>query len=233
MSKARRAQNFTGGLPDEPNEDGPDGAPPVETNPASPPPGQVHDGDVPTPSRDAYPEAPTQPGFAMSDEPFEGRAEAHGDPAAGALGDPVKLAPGVMFDPAMLDERTRAPLDGEIIPPQKFGEVDAISRTQQGGIRYEGRIRVLDAFQYNGDLSKAPEWVDRNWLAYGDHDPLRGIEPGPALRVPLPSGQHVMCRIGDYVVQQSVRLTADHPGDMRLEVWAKDDFRKNFLPVNV
>lgn len=101
----------------------------------------------------------------------------------------------------------------------------------QGNIRYEGRIRILEAFQYAGRLDIAPAWVDRNWLAHGDFDDLRQIPAGPCLRVPLPSGNNAIARIGDYVVQQEVVLAPGMPTDVRVEVWAKTDFEKNFLAV--
>ena len=98
-------------------------------------------------------------------------------------------------------------------------------------VRYEGRIKIVDAWQYNGNLKAAPDYVDRNWVAWGDWDPVREIEPGPALRVPSADGGAVMCRPGDYVVTQEVRLVADSPGDLKVEVWSRDQFEKLFLPV--
>jgi hypothetical protein len=204
---SRRARNFTDGDLGQTvtGEDGP-----VDRNiasVASPPPAPPLPSDEPL--------AETLPGFVMSDDPFPPPGEIDGS------------MPGPVAPPTVLE--------GEILGPPSaaspFSQVDTISRHQHGAIRYEGRIRIVDAFQYTGQLDKAPRWVDRNWLAWGEHDPLRSIDAGPALRVPLMSGQHAICRIGDYVVQQEVRLAPDQPGDVRTEVWAKDDFRKNFLPI--
>lgn len=114
--------------------------------------------------------------------------------------------------------------DGDIISPRERRLVD-------GAVRYEGRIRIMEAFQYMGGLASAPEWIDRNWVGYGDHDDLRNIPAGPALRVPLRSGNIAVARIGDYIVQQEVLLSAGMPTELRVEVWPKDDFEKNFLPV--
>jgi hypothetical protein len=108
-------------------------------------------------------------------------------------------------------------------PPQPI-------QTHPGAVHYEARITIVDAWQYPGNLKAAPEWVDRNWAAYADYDPLRDIEPGPALRVPLPSGVAVMVRIGDYVARQEVRLTREI-SDIRLEVWERQQFEKLFYPV--
>lgn len=206
MSPRKRTSNFTEGAGDR-----------YEVDPSAAPGEAAVQGEM----FHAYPSEPTQPGFVMSDKPLD--VPSQNDPA---MPGPAAITPNP-FRPDVLD--------GEIIPPNglpnAFGEVDAISRSQASGIRYEGRIRILDAFQYTGNLASAPEWVDRNWIAYGDHDPLRSIEPGPMLRVPLPSGHFAHCRVGDYVAIQEVRLTANTPGDQRIEVWAKEDFRKNFLPV--
>ena len=71
---------------------------------------------------------------------------------------------------------------------------------------------IVDAFQYPGSLIHAPDWVDRNWAAYADnYDPVRDMEPGPALRVPTYRGDTVLCRKGDYVARQEVKLLVDHP----------------------
>jgi len=113
------------------------------------------------------------------------------------------------------------PRSGELVPPGPLGVH-----------HYEARITIVDAWQYPGNLVKAPEWIDRNWAAYADHDPVREIEPGPALRVPLPSGVNAMVRIGDYVARQEVRVTKEL-SDIRLEVWPAEQFEKLFMPVQV
>lgn len=112
-------------------------------------------------------------------------------------------------------------LDGEILGP------DLSTRA----VRYEQRIQVLDAFQYPGHLSDAPDWVDRNWAAYGDWDPVRNIEAGPALRVPLENGYAALARPGDYVVFQQIKLDARR-SDQRVEVWPKESFEKIFLRID-
>lgn len=99
-------------------------------------------------------------------------------------------------------------------------------------VRYEARISIVDAWQYSGTLSMAPDWVDRNWAAYaGDFDPVRNLEPGPALRVPTYRGDTVYARVGDYVARQEVRLVADVPGEIKIEVWEREQFERLFLPV--
>jgi len=101
-----------------------------------------------------------------------------------------------------------------------------------GMTRYESRIRIAEAWQYTGQLADAPGWVDRSWAAWGDHDPVRGIDQGPALRVPTPNGRELdkLCRRGDYVVKQEVTLALGVDPDIQIEVWEKENFEKFFLP---
>jgi hypothetical protein len=101
-----------------------------------------------------------------------------------------------------------------------------------GLTRYESRIRIAEAWQYTGSLATAPDWIDRSWAAWGDHDPVRGIEQGPALRVPTPNAAELdkLCRRGDYVVRQEVTLALGVDPDIQVEVWEKEHFEKFFLP---
>ena len=105
-------------------------------------------------------------------------------------------------------------LNGEILPNQ---------------LRYESRITIVDAWQYPGSLRDAPNWVDRNWAAYSDFDPVRAIEPGPCLRIPMLTGETAVARIGDYVVTQEVRYD-EFSSDLRIEVWPQTQFEKLFMP---
>lgn len=99
-------------------------------------------------------------------------------------------------------------------------------------IRYESRIRIVEAWQYNGRLAEAPQYVDRSWAAWGEYDEERKLEPGPALRVPLNGPvPEKLCRKGDYVVRQEVVIALGLEPDVRLEVWRQDDFEKFFLPT--
>lgn len=127
-----------------------------------------------------------------------------------------------------VEKRGGEPLEGDIMPP---GAGVPVSGRSRAGIRYESRIRVLEAFQYPGHLKDAPSWVDLNWVGYGDWDPLRGIPPGPALRVPDVRGGVVLARPGDYVVKQSVKLAHGVPDDVVVEVWSREAFEKTFIPA--
>lgn len=154
-------------------------------------------------------EEPTLPGFLMTDDPDE-------------LAPPDRNA------------RSSAPptptiFDGELLPPNR--RPDAAGNGPN--IRYESRIRVLEAFQYRGSLQDAPAWVDRNWAGYGDWDPLRNIAAGPALRVPSPHGDVVLARPGDYVVRQSVTIAHHVEPIEQVEVWARDNFERTFIPASL
>jgi len=113
-----------------------------------------------------------------------------------------------------------AGLLGEIVPP--------------GKVRYESRINIVDAFRYNGQLAGAPDWIDRNWAGFGDYDPVREIGEGPCLRVPSSAnpGEVVLCRVGDYVCRQSVLLDNGRQPEIRVEVWAADQFERLFVGVS-
>lgn len=105
--------------------------------------------------------------------------------------------------------------------------------TTPSQIHYESRITIVDAWQYPGNVRHAPDWIDRNWIGYiSDYDDERKIEPGPCLRVPLPSGVTAIVRIGDFVATQQVRLTASLV-DTRIEVWHKDQFERLFIPSRI
>lgn len=208
--------------PPEPNDDGL--APPAPEDDEDEP----TIGDMIRLPEDASTELP---GFEMSDDPFPdvenvpetsvaGRPARAGD--AEDLGNPASSLPGIINvgpypvagDPARAGNAT-------VIPPNE--------------IVYESRIQVLEAFRYMGSFKdpknheEAPHWIDRNWLSHGDYDPLRKIEPGPALRVPLDSGV-VYARIGDYICKQSVTIAPNLPAEVRLEVWPAETFQKLFMP---
>jgi hypothetical protein len=154
---------------------------------------------------------PELEGFAMSDEPF--------DPLLDVENVPEVLGPtGIDGSHGHGDYTAKGPptsLPGYIAPTDN--------------VTYESRIRILEAFRYPGSFRNAPDWIDRNWLGHGDWDPLRQIEPGPALRVPVDSGV-VLARIGDYVVKQAVAIAPGVPDEVKLEVWPAETFQKLFLP---
>lgn len=149
---------------------------------------------------------PSLPGFAMSDEPFTGsplRAEA-------SSGEPFEQAPAVS-EPLPITPTPIAP---------------------GAAVRYQSRIHIVDAWQYAGSLGVAPAFVDRNWASWGEYDEHRKLPPGPALRVPTPGPvAEKMCRVGDYVVKQSVTLAHGVPPEEHIDVWTREAFEQLFLPT--
>jgi len=104
-------------------------------------------------------------------------------------------------------------------------------KTVDGATTYHSRIAVQEAFQYTGNLTGAPSWIDRNWAAWDDGGQLQGQPAGPALRVPVPSSPYgeKLCRRGDYVVRQEVTMI-EGVTDVAIEVWPKDEFERLFIP---
>jgi hypothetical protein len=194
--------------PRNPGPDEPDDPSPVPTEPFDPDEDDEDPEDDDDNGEAAREDQPANPG-AVPSPPEGDRVSAGTDAAdrANAAGSvPTEMPP---FSPPM-----------EIIPPNAHS------------VRYEARISIVDAYQYPGNLKDAPGWVDRNWAAYADNfDPLRQLEPGPALRVPTYRGDTVLCRVGDYVARQEVKLTADQPGEIKIEVWEKEQFQRIFMPV--
>jgi hypothetical protein len=174
--------------------------------PPKPEPGQ-DPADAPTIPEE--PEEPEEEGDEEGDEDDE-NVSAFTD----TLPASVPLAGQHPPAPPPGDALAGKPLDGELSAPRPV---------------YRQRIRVLEAFQYRGQLRDAPAWVDRNWAAWAEMDPLRNIDAGPAVRVPLPGGMNAMARVGDYIVQQEVQVT-DRLTDVRVEVWPQEQFEKFFIP---
>lgn len=204
--------------------------PPVTPDPAPPPngePGQDSGPLTPTPASHAIP--PRLPPEAPDEDPDE---DENGVPPEKNPPEYEDMPPH--DEPANPDDED---VDENASPPLATG-ADVVFEPANyppltGTIRYESRIQILDAFQYPGSLVSAPAWVDRNWIGWAnDQDDLRGIEPGPCLRVPLISGLVGICRIGDYVARQETRLVVDQPGEIRVEVWPQEQFAKMFLPVS-
>lgn len=125
--------------------------------------------------------------------------------------------------PLSQPQPSSTPREGEIMPP---GRGVTLS--------YESRIRIVDAWQYPGNVISAPAWIDRDWIGYAEWDPVRDIPAGPALRIPDDPENpvnHVICRVGDYVARQEILLATNLPGEIRIEVWPKDQFQRLFIPA--
>lgn len=190
-------------------------APPPEIPPELPPePEPVTLGEL----MNLVMDEPVLPGFEVSDEPLP-------TPAAKTYSQMIneQAESGKTILDRGKPEEPQHVLRGDVLPPSKPG----------GDVRYESRIRVLDAWQYAGSVSTAPVYVNRNWIGYAtEHDTVRKLEPGPCLRVPLDPDDPsvvVICRVGDYVVHEEI---VGDEGDTseKIEVWEREQFRRLFLP---
>lgn len=231
--------NFIGNQADEPENE-------VETEPvgvvATPLPDPYVDPHVPDPDEPTIkldlslvdPEEPTLPGFMASDEPLplptqppaSQGANAHAPSPLNPEGNPGDIQPSYIDTINDLSQRQRAahrPPDTGII-----GDILAPERPS-GPVTYESRIRILDAWQYSGQVAGAPDWIDRNWIGWADEDPVRRMEASPCLRVPLGNAS-VLCRPGDYVVRQST-LFDNGLERLEIEVWERAQFQRLFLAV--
>jgi hypothetical protein len=155
--------------------------------------------------------------------PMERNDDVAGGDVQPGTGDVSEVSPGPDA-PAQPSAGSGPILEGEIIASSKPG----------GAVRYESRIRILDAWQYRGAVATAPAYVDRNWIGYAsDYDALRQIDPGPCLRVPLTSDPQervvTICRVGDYVVHEEI-VGDDGRLSEKIEVWEQGQFQKLFLP---
>jgi hypothetical protein len=117
-------------------------------------------------------------------------------------------------------------------PPAPMPDILAGPPVDRGPFTIEHRIRITEAWQYPGYAHSAPDWIDRNWIGYADHDPVRGIEPGPCLRIPGCEGAIgvTICRIGDWVARQQVTADDQTTRDT-LAVWPREQFERFFVNV--
>lgn len=148
------------------------------------------------------PSAPTSPGFVMSDDPIEPQIF---DRSA---------ATETVFDPAHALPAPETPLPPPVPATPKRKTPAA---RKPAAMQYVSRIQVTEAYRFDGQVAKAPEWISREWHGYDD---------GVVLMVPNVG----MARVGDYIVQQEVLM--DHEGDTesKLAIYTPDEFERMFLP---
>jgi hypothetical protein len=144
---------------------------------------------------------------------------------AGASADPTSIAKAAAKPKSKQKPSAKDHVDLSPPAPAVTGSAD---------LKFVSRIRITEAYQYfPATLAQAPIWVDRNWVGYhGQHDSVRGLEPGPCLRVPDPSDDTrvIVARAGDYVVMQDVQV--DGGGSIiEIEVWEKEQFERLFMHV--
>lgn len=102
-------------------------------------------------------------------------------------------------------------------------------------VRYAARIEILQAYQFDARLHDAPEWIDRNWLAWADRD--GNHEAGPALDVLDGTRSVGTARKGDWVVRQTTTMDdKNSPTGLstihdHLAVISEHEFSRLYLPV--
>ena len=103
-------------------------------------------------------------------------------------------------------------------------------------VRYAARIEILQAYQFDGRLYDAPDWVDKNWLSWVEADNF-GREAGPSLDVMDGRRSVGTARKGDWVVRQTTTMDDKHsPTGLttvhdHLAVIPRDEFTRLYLPI--
>ena len=82
--------------------------------------------------------------------------------------------------------------------------------------KYRSRVTIGAAYQYDGRLHQAPDWVDRNWAAYDE---------GPAINVP----DIGIVRAGQWIVTQEVLDDEGRVSFTELKVYDDGVFKSLFM----
>ena len=180
------------------------------------------------------------PVAAFSDIPFPGQEPDPSDrmvpPAPVPQRQPITTAA-----PAEGSQRAAAPenvtrVRSDHVPPRPAAVPG--DGGPDGGLRYVDlhagasvkrwlqRIVVLDAYQFDGHVQTAPQWVDRNWLMFSDAA-KNEVGVGTVLNVPGIGD----CRVGDYIVLQDV-LEEDGARVSKVEIYKRQDFERLFISTD-
>jgi hypothetical protein len=228
------ARNFTGNVPPDPQTGSPTGAPDG---------GDLASAATPPNSPETPPFSPSGPA-ELSDQTVKLVNPLPGTIDLTVMSDDPVTPPGFQpsegAQPSVLDDAAgrQPPPDtrlsarpSTVVPQVPMAVRDAVAAAPVH--RYEQRIRVIEAYRFDGNVRVAPGWIDRNWIAYADPVYEGGalLKPGgAALNVPTSKGRDEVARIGDYVVKQEVTLVAGVV-DEQLEVWPAHEFERVFIPV--
>lgn len=93
--------------------------------------------------------------------------------------------------------------------------------------KYVQRVEVMDVYQFNADVGHAPDWVDRNWIAY-ETNTIQGREPGPTLVIPDVG----TVRRGDFVVRQQMLMEGGAAKTVRVAIYTPEQFVNFFIQVD-
>jgi len=93
--------------------------------------------------------------------------------------------------------------------------------------RYRVRVTPLEVYRYPGFISPdAPEWINRNWIAFSGPDEEKGYPAGPSLSVPGVG----IARKDWFVVREEVEV-ADGIVRERVNVYEPPVFFNWFVPI--
>lgn len=180
--------------------------------------------DAAAPDTDEQPEEPllgdivntsqdtgTIPGFIMSDEPED--LDKILDQHLPKVDVPRETNPVVATQHDDLE-----PAKGKTVPtvgkPAKLKNGVPPRANSYGWV---SRIQVTEVYKFDGQVHKAPDWIDRNWGAYDD---------GPTLYIPE---IQQTARVGDFVVRQDVSVDATSAVS-RLAIYTEQMFNQLFMP---
>lgn len=169
------------------------------------------------------------PQGAFSDDPPEGWGTGQGNVAAP---DPVtsQLDPVAAARQSLLEDAARA-RGGNAPPPEPTTAVAApragnrapdirralaLAAALPNTTKWRSRVTIGAAWQYDGRLHLAPDWVDRNWAAWDD---------GPAIEVPDVG----LVRKGQWIVVQQVENEDGTLAHEDLKVYDDTTFRSLFM----
>lgn len=173
-------------------------------------------------------ETPQIPQGAFSDDPPEGWGSGEGNVADP---DPVtsQLDPVAEARRSLLEDAARAAGGGaQPVPPSTTQPVtsrgsrvpeirQALARAAaHATVRYRSRVTIGAAYQYDGQLHLAPDFIDRNWAAWED---------GPAINVPDVG----IVKKGQWIVIQRVLDDRGETDFEEIKVYDDGVFRSLFM----
>lgn len=169
---------------------------------------------------DAYADL-VPPAGTFSDEPPPDWVEPVTSPQ---VSDPVAAArASLQADAARALGGETAQAPTATVPVQRKGsgapdirQALARAAASRNNTRYRSRITVGMAYQYDGKLHQAPDWVDRNWAAWDE---------GPAINVPDVG----IVRSGQWIVTQSVLNNDETVNFTEIKVYDDDVFKSLFM----
>lgn len=123
--------------------------------------------------------------------------------------------------PATFKTMDPDPKTGKIATLERPSHLDPATLPVGTEVQYEPRVSIVTAYRFNGQVAKAPDYIDRNWISYND---------GPTLTVMDGDVEIGLCKVGDWICRQDVTIDdASEPEGKRvvkgkLAVISSDEF---------